>query len=48
MTFADAMYNCMLRRMELVAFDMPGELHEYWTNSSYYGKALNIGQLFLF
>jgi hypothetical protein len=48
MTFAEAMYNCMLRRMELVAFDQPEELHEYWTYSGYYGKIMSIGiSLFL-
>jgi hypothetical protein len=43
MTFAEAMYNCMLRRMELVAFDKSKELHEYWSESSIYGKVMSIG-----
>jgi hypothetical protein len=43
MNFADAMYNCLLRRMELVAFDRADELHRYWNTSSYYGKAMGIG-----
>jgi hypothetical protein len=29
--------------MELVAFDMKDELHEYWRKSSYYGKAISSG-----
>jgi hypothetical protein len=45
MTFSEALYNCLLRRMELVAFDMTNETHDYWTYSSYYGRALNIGKL---
>jgi hypothetical protein len=44
MTFAEAMYNCMLRRMELVAFDTPNELHSYWINSSYYSRAMGMGE----
>jgi hypothetical protein len=47
MTFDDAMYNCLLRRMELVAFDRPDELHRYWNTSSYYEKAMGIGDTIL-
>jgi hypothetical protein len=43
MNFEGAMYNCLIRRMELVAFDMAEELHEYWTQSDYYPRALKIG-----
>jgi hypothetical protein len=44
MDFGSAMYNCLLRRMELVAFDTDKELHPYWSQSSYYGKTINIGK----
>jgi hypothetical protein len=47
MTFAQAIYNCLLRRMELVAFDMSEELHAYWYQSGFYGKAMNIGAITL-
>jgi hypothetical protein len=46
MNFEDAMYNCLLRRANLVAFEERGEMHEYWQNSSYFQNAFDMG-LFL-
>jgi hypothetical protein len=46
MDFAAAMYNCLLRRMELVAFDTKDEIHSYWMRSNYYAQAMSTGSDF--
>jgi hypothetical protein len=44
MKFEDAMYNCLLRRATLVAFDSENEFeNNYWTNSTYFQTAFDMG-----
>jgi hypothetical protein len=43
MDFESAMYNCLLRRMELVAFDENIEYNDYWKNSFFYQRAMGLG-----
>jgi hypothetical protein len=43
MNFEDAMYNCLLRRSSLVAFEEDSELHSYWFNSTYFQNAFDLG-----
>jgi hypothetical protein len=43
MNYEDAMYNCLLRRATLVAFEEKSELNKYWYNSSYFQNAFETG-----
>jgi hypothetical protein len=44
MTYEDAMYNCLLRRATLVAFDGENEFpNDYWRNSIYFQTAFDMG-----
>jgi hypothetical protein len=48
MNFEDAMYNCLLRRATLVAFEEEKELNKYWHNGSYFQEAFDMGLLTCF
>jgi len=42
--FRTALYNCLVRRLELVAFETESELSaNYWTNNKEYQEAMETG-----